>query len=381
MGKNDEARHLAETINKEYGEGAVVLASDMRIPKRFTSGSLSLDVSIGGGWPANQWVEIYGPENHGKTAIAYKTIAANQRVDPDFMTLWVAAEHYDVDQAEALGVDNSRVYLLPTQDMAYAYAQVCDWLERRACDCVVIDSYPALIPPDEDEKQMDEDARISEGAKLTNKFFRKVGKAGLRNPLDPEDRPWLGIFINQPREKPGAWAPHGQVAETTPGGRGKNFAFYCRLQVKRAEFISVGPKDGKRMVGQVIRTQAIKNKGGPPMRVSSIDFFFTDCEKDGTQFKRGDYDVVKDVLTVAVLFDVIRRGGAWYRYGDLKWNGLKKVLEDVRENPDLLKEIEEKTREAASRPEDKRTWDEEAVISASTAMTPLRRRKRDSDED
>lgn len=371
MGKNDEALAIAARINKEYGEGAIMVASDMHVPMKFASGSLSLDASLNGGWAANQWAEIYGPENHGKTAIVLKTLAENQRRDPEWFTLWVASEHYDLDQATALGVDTSRVHVLSTQDMAFAYQTVIDYLEARACDMVVIDSYPALIAPQEDEKDMDEYTQ-AEGAKMTNKFFRKVGKAGLRNYQDPTDRPFVAFFINQPREKIGGWSPTGQPVETTPGGRGKNFAFYTRLEVKRAEWIQEGPKKSPTKVGQVIRTRAIKHKGGPPQRVASIDFYFTESEK----FHRGEYDTAKDILTVAVLFDVVHKGGGWYRYDERRWQGLDNVLASLREEPDLMKEVEQATRDAFNRPEDKRTWTERDVESASTATTKVTRRSR-----
>jgi recombination protein RecA len=372
LSNNDAALALAAKYNKELGPGAIMIASEMVVPRRFTSGSLGLDISIGGGWAANQWAEIYGPENHGKTAITLKTIAANQQENPDHYTLWVASEHYDLDQASALGVDTDRVQVLSTRDMATAYDVTLDYLNERACDAVVIDSYPALIPPQEDEKEMDEYTQ-AEGAKMTNKFFRKVGKAGLRNPSDPGDRPWLGLFINQPREKIGGWAPNGAVPETTPGGRGKNFAFYTRLNVKRVEFILDGPKSAKNHVGQVIRTQAFKNKGGPPMGVSSIDFYF----KDSLLFSRGDYDIAKDVTTMAVLLGVVHRGGSWFRYEDRQWQGLPSVLASVREEPDLLAAIEKRTREIALHPENQMAFTEDEVESASTARTTIRRKRRD----
>lgn len=385
MSKNDIARELAAKYNREYskanpnglGPGAIMVASEMIIPKRFESGSLSLDASLGGGWPGNQWVEIYGPENNGKTAITLKTIARNQALDPEFFTLWVASEHYDLDQATALGVDTDRVQVLSTRDMAVAYDVTLDYLDNRACDAVVIDSYPALIPPQEDEKDMDEYTQ-AEGAKMTNKFFRKVGKAGLRNAKDPSDRAWLGIFINQPREKIGGWSPTGKTPETTPGGRGKNFAFYARLDVKRAEWITEGPKSDLVKVGQVIRTQAIKNKGGPPQRVSSIDFFFTEAPEHGMH--RGDYDIPKDVLTTAVLYDVVRKSGGWYTYGEQRWQGLPNVLEAVRSDSQLLENVEKTTREAMTNPQDKRTWTEEQIVSASTAKTTVKRRRASGDE-
>lgn len=378
MGKNDASVALMEKINKKYGPGALMTAAEMSIPKRFQSGSLVQDVALNGGFAANHWAELYGVENHGKTAVTLKMLGHNQTLDPEFNTLWVASEHYDVDQAVALGVDTKRVHVLSTQDMAFAYQTILEALEDRAYDMIVLDSYPALISPEEDEKDMDEYTR-AEGAKMTNKFFRKVGKAGLRDPYDPEDRPWIGIFINQPRDSmKTVWTPSGQKpVETTPGGRGKNFAFYTRLQVHRAEWIEQGAESSKTKVGQVIRTRAIKHKGGPPERVASMDFYFTDAQGHG----RGEYDVPKDILTAAVLMGTVRKGGAWYRYEDQKWQGIKEVLKAVEEDSALREKIEADTREAVHNPRDKRTWTEEDVESAATATKTVRRRRRKSSDD
>jgi recombination protein RecA len=49
---------------------------------------------LGGGFPGNQWNELVGEPSHGKTALALKTIAANQKLNPDYTTVWVAAEQW-----------------------------------------------------------------------------------------------------------------------------------------------------------------------------------------------------------------------------------------------------------------------------------------------
>ena len=120
----DLAKVLAK-INKKFGEDTVVLGSEIvEVPHRFTSGSLSLDVALGGGWPANQWHELVGEASNGKTAIALKTIAANQKKDPNFTTVWVAAEEWVPGYAELCGVDPSRVYVISTNIMEEAYGAV-----------------------------------------------------------------------------------------------------------------------------------------------------------------------------------------------------------------------------------------------------------------
>jgi recombination protein RecA len=80
-------------LNKKYGAGTVVQGSDMvELIPRITTGSLALDVALGGGFVANQWNEIVGQESHGKTAVTLKTVAANQLLDPNYTVAWIAAE-------------------------------------------------------------------------------------------------------------------------------------------------------------------------------------------------------------------------------------------------------------------------------------------------
>lgn len=374
MALNNKAKALAAAVNKKHGEGTVVLAKDMHIPRRYTSGSLGIDISIGGGWPANQWSEVIGHESHGKTAVVLKTIAANQAADPGFTTLWIASEPYDLDQAAALGVDTTRVEVVPTTDAEFAFELVIQFLDARAVDCVVIDSLPGLTADDEKNKDMDEFS-VAAMARLVAKFFRKVGAAGKRDPLNDHDAPWLGLIINQWRVDIGAWSPGGTPL-TTYGGKAKNYSYYIRLEVKRAEWLTQTiPGKGSTKVGQEIRTKAIKSKASPPQRAASVDFYFTDARMLG--FERGDYDLGKDVFTMAVLFDIITRNspkGAQYLFEDQTWTGVDNLLEDLRSDSALRDRVSKAVIVKSEQPQDKRTWDEEDV-AATIPPEPKRRRR------
>lgn len=87
---------IAARINKKLGSDIVVTGSQLvhQTFPRATSGLTGLDMILGGGWPLNQWVEIHGMESSGKTAIAYRTVAANQQRDPEWTCLWIAAEAF-----------------------------------------------------------------------------------------------------------------------------------------------------------------------------------------------------------------------------------------------------------------------------------------------
>jgi recombination protein RecA len=319
-------------INKKMGDDTIVLGSEItQMGGRLTTGSVAIDVALGGGWPSNQWHELIGEASNGKTALALKTIAANQKNDPEFTTVWVAAEEWVPGYAEMCGVDVSRVYVVSTNIMEEAYEAVIKIVESKAVDCIVLDSLPALVPGAEDQKEMEE-ATVGRGALLTNKFFRKVGKASKRSLIRPE-RPFIGLIINQWRSKVGV--VYGDP-RTTPGGLGKDYAFFTRIEVRRDEWIEAGTGQEKRKVGQSIKVRVIKNKSAAPGQVAVVDFYFA----NGGDLNAGDFDFAKEVVAIGILNKVITRAGAYYRYGESQWQGQDGMLQAIREDIDLQETLQ-----------------------------------------
>ena len=330
---NDEAKKVIALLNKKFGDNVVVLASDIRsdlIP-RITSGSTTLDYVLGGGFPGNQWNELIGEPSHGKTALALKTIAANQRLNPEHTTVWVAAEQWVPEYAAMCGVDTGRVIVIETSIMEEAYQAVIQFAESKSVDAIVIDSLPALSPAPEMEKDMSE-MTVGRGALLTNKFFRVVGTA-MKRSLVEDERPVLGLIINQYRMKIGVM--HGDP-RTTPGGEGKNYAFFTRCEVRRDEWIEIGSGTNKVRVGQRIKVRTLKNKTAPPQRIAYFDFYFA----EGGDCNPGEFDFAKEVASLAVVKGIIDRKGGWYYHGERKWQGIEPVIASIREEVDLKEELE-----------------------------------------
>ncbi|MEW1922296.1 hypothetical protein [Streptomyces sp. NPDC088360] len=334
MPLSEETRALMARINKTYGAGSVVLASKMPTVPRFTSGSLSLDVMLGGGWPGNQWNEILGAESSGKTTVVHKTIAANQQQNPDFTTFWVAAEGYDHEWAETLGVDVDRVIVFETNAMETAYTEMIRAAESRAVDAIVLDSYPALVADDESDKDMDQ-ATMASGARVTGKFFRKVGSATRRS-LVEQERPVLCLIVNQFRDQIGVWAPNGMTPKTSPGGRAKNYAYYTRVEVSRTEWIDEKRPGGSMRVGQVIKLKTLKSKSAAPQQVASLRFYFANSSAG---FLAGEYDLGSQLVTMGILHGLIRLDGSWYKYRDYQWHGDKKMAAAMREDLGLQEQL------------------------------------------
>jgi recombination protein RecA len=194
-----------------------------------------------------------------------------------------------------------------------------------------------LVPGAEDEKEMEE-STVGRGALLTNKFFRKIGKASKRS-LTEHERPFIGIILNQWRSKIGVM--YGDP-RTTPGGLGKDYAFFTRTEIRRKEWIEVGSGDNKRKIGQTIAIRVIKNKSAAPGAVAQIDFYFD----EGDGFTAGDYDFAKESVAIGKLNKVISRAGAYYSFGDRKWLGEDAMLSSIREEIDLREALEREVLES-----------------------------------
>lgn len=342
---SEEALAVVREVNKKYGADSLVLGSDMAIPGRFTSGSVGLDVALGGGWPANQWAEIVGYESAGKTMLALKTIAANQALNPDYTAFWLAAEHYDEQQATALGVDNDRVVVAPTQELETGLEFVLKALESKAFHGIVIDSLPALISKEESEKEM-KDSVVGVNARLFNKFWRKAGSVGKRD-IRGSEPPFHGMIINQYREKIGVM--YGDP-KTSPGGNGKNYFFFARVEVKRLEYLSEkrpGIKDPVK-VGQAVRFTIIKNKSAAPQQRALVDYYFRGAPFAG--FRRGDYDIGKDFTTTGRLLRVVTGTRRWPVYRGDTYNGTVELEQRIWEDLDFRRQMREDILEVASNP-------------------------------
>lgn len=329
----NKVKTIIAKVNKELGPGTVVLGDKMiAAPPRVTTGSLALDAILGGGWPANQFSELIGEASHGKTTIALQTIAANQKLDPNFVSVWIGAEDYVDDWAAKQGVDNSRVIVINTNYMELAYQTTLDFLESMEVDLVVIDSLPALVPMQEDDAESGTMA-VGRGALLTNQFFRKAGAAIKRSLIEAE-RPVTCLVINQWRLMIGV--SHGDP-RTTPGGKGKDFAYFVRLDVRRSEWVEIKIEgQGKRRIGQTIVCRTIKNKSAPPQQVAEFDFYF----REGGNVPAGHIDFAKEIVSLGIITGVLETTSSGrYQYTHkaelIKWHGAGAVLDQIRQEPTL----------------------------------------------
>ena len=136
------------------------------------------------------------------------------------------------------------------------------------------------------------------------------------------------IFINQLREKIGVMFGN---PETTTGGRALKFYASVRMDIRRIENIK---QDGE-VKGNRVRVKVIKNKVAPPFREAEFDVMYGE-----------GISKVGNVLDMAVNLDIIQKAGSWFSYnGERIGQGRENVKKYLKENPEMLEDIEEKVRE------------------------------------
>ena len=308
-------------IEKQFGKGSVMKLGDHPVAQiqAISTGALNLDIALGiGGLPRGRITEIYGPESSGKTTVALHAIAEAQKQGG--MAAFIDAEHaLDPIYARNLGVDIDNL-IVSQPDTGEQALEIAEALIRsNAIDIVVIDSVAALVPRAEIEGEMG-DAHVGLLARLMSQALRKL--AGVINKTNT-----VLIFINQLREKVGVM--YGNP-ETTPGGRALKFYSSVRLDIRRSTII----KDGDQNIGNTTRVKVVKNKVAPPFKTVEFDIMYgTGISKEST------------VLDMAVQEGIVEKAGSWYSHNNERLGqGKEKVKEYLKENPEVMAELEAKVR-------------------------------------
>ena len=310
-------------IERQFGKGSIMRLgggekiSDVPV---IPTGSLGLDLALGiGGVPRGRVVEIYGPESGGKTTLALHIVAEAQKQGG--LAAFIDAEHaLDVTYARKIGV-NTDDLLISQPDSGEQALEIAETLVRSgALDVLVVDSVAALVPKAELEGEMG-DAQMGLQARLMSQALRKLTGSISRSKTTV-------IFINQLRMKIGVFFGS---PETTTGGNALKFYSSLRLDIRKVTAI----KQGQDVIGMRTRVKVVKNKMAPPFRETEFDIIFGEgISREG------------DILDLAADNNIIEKSGAWYSYkGERLGQGRDNTKNFLKDNPDVLKEIEMGVRE------------------------------------
>lgn len=299
---------MLQKIERSYGRGSIVKLGDAdnMLVDSISTGALTLDAALGGGYPKGRVVEIYGPESSGKTTLALHAIAESQKTNG--IAAFVDAEHaLDPNYAASLGVDCDSL-LISQPDSGEMALDIVDQLVRSsAVDLIVVDSVAALVPRAELEGDMS-DQQIGLQARLMSKAMRKItGSLAMSQ--------CTVIFLNQLRSKVGVI--YGSP-EVTSGGNALKFYSSVRLDTRRKEIL---PDN----VGIRIKVKVVKNKVAAPFKVVMLDVLFG-----------SGIDRMGCLVDAALDLDIVVRKGSWYSFDDTNFaQGRYNAAEYLKKDTDL----------------------------------------------
>lgn len=296
------------------GESAHLVVETM------SSGSLALDIALGGGLPVGRIIEVYGPESSGKTTVALSAIAAAQREGRQ--CAFIDAEHaLDPRYAQLLGVDIDNL-LISQPDTGEQALEITDALVRSgAVGVIVVDSVAALVPKAEIEGEI-VDPQMGIQARMMGQAMRKLAGEISKTKT-------IVIFINQLRMKIGVMFGN---PETTTGGNALKFYASVRLDVRASNI-----KEGESVLGKDTTIKVVKNKVAPPFKKATYRLLF------GKGISRAD-----EILDLGVQLKIIQKMGAWYDYsGEKIGNGRGNAAKWIEANPVAASDIEKLIREKA----------------------------------
>ena len=316
-----------DIINKQHGDGSLMrLGEHQKINiETIPTGSLSLDIALGGGLPKGRVIEIYGPESSGKTTLACHAVASVQKAGGQ--AAFVDAEHaLDPEYAAKIGVDLESL-LISQPDTGEQALDIVETLVRSgAVDVIVIDSVAALTPKAEIEGDM--------GGSLPGLQARLMSQALRKLTAIAHKSNTTLIFLNQIRMKIGVMFGN---PETTTGGNALKFYSSVRLDIRRIGKIEHGSGDTKQVIGNATRVKVVKNKIAPPFRQAEFDI----------RYNQG-IDHIADMLATGVKLGVIQKAGAFFDINGEKYQGLEKARAGLLADPKALSALEERVRTQAA---------------------------------
>lgn len=323
--------NFAETIlelEKTYGVGSVMGNVGFTTEyDSFSTGSIAFDNALGNhGYIFGRMYELMGWEGAGKTTLCGHAIANAQKKYPNKKAVFIDAEHaLDLAYFQKLGVDLDGLYLVQPSCGEEGFSIAEKLIKSGEVSILIIDSDTSMKPKREVEGEIGDNA-IGLKARLNSQAYPKLHTLIHQNNtcmiVNSQYREKIGVMFGNPT--------------TTSGGHALKFYADTRIEVSKTL-----AKDGDDVYGNETKIKVTKCKTSPPYRKATFDIVFGE-----------GIDTIKEILTYAVEFDIIKKSGSWYAYEDSKLGqGEKAVKQLLLDNSGLYDEVKLKVLEKLAQPE------------------------------
>lgn len=306
---------------KKFSKYDLKKASDIVAPRRIPTGVDTLDIITGGGYPSGRIVEIYGKESVGKTLMALKTIAVNQKIGLNCAFI-DSEKTFDFEWAEKQGVDIEDLVVYQPEYGELSIDFIKELIQSNAMDMIILDSIEGIVPKQEIEASSEE-AQVAIKARMMNKAVRVWNSV-----ISSSERKPLVLCINQMRLTMEKYNP-----TTTPGGMGMKYFTSIRIELTRGKTQKDPKTKEKRYVE--IRAKTDKNKVSIPGKYGYWTMYIGEDEA----FPPGYCESTNFIISQAKYIGLVKSAGAWFYYGDEKFQGKQEFVDYIYDNPEIYKDF------------------------------------------
>lgn len=379
-------RACVDPYNDHFGGGTLVLGSDAEkvLALEFIrTGVYALDFALGGGWPRNRFIHLYGNKSSGKSTLVLFAISQFLRENPKAEAIYVDLERtFDPVYARKLKIPLERLAIIYPDSGEQAMNVLKDLIERPTPKLVAIDSLAMMVPHAELEADA-EQAIMGAHARLIGRMLR-VLNAKMKTHIYMKGQSELTVLlINQIRMKIGVM--FGDPT-TTPGGKSTEFVSSVEMHVTSPPSKKVMAKikrhkqERELKIAQGVAFKIPKNKCGGGQYASGEFVYYVRSTED---YKAFSFDNDKALYKYGQYFGLVEESVGFRKFRNMLARGdvdeeelYEGVIDAIREdeNPEDDDEVElfnEEGEEIADLYEEED--DEEEEDDTESSPTPKRK--------
>jgi recombination protein RecA len=298
--------------------------------------SRRLTRALNGGIGRGRISLFYGNRSSGKSALMQQSIANWQK--QGLVCAYIDVEKtWDAEWATRLGVNCDELILEQQVSFARVNERIAPLIEA-GIDVIVIDSLTMMMPDefiDDDGKAkgLEDMRKIGAHAVATGRLLSSM------HYLNNESKTAI-VIISQTRTDINAY---GQ--QKYSGGKAMDFGTSQIVRLtsnnSQAKQIMGKVRHGdlliEEAIGRKVECLVEKNKMGPQSKTCEYDFYY-DGDNVGV-------DAYGEVLDDAVLCGFVKKAGAWFKYGEISWQGRLGAIAAIRADENLYQELQDKVAE------------------------------------
>lgn len=293
-----------------------------------STGLLSLDHLLGGGWAKHRINEINGESGGGKTTLALRTVASVQEEDPAALVVWMDTENsFSPKLARECGVDMSRlIYIGVTVEEKGVVRprtgeEFCSFADEAvatsAVKLLVIDSIGALMPGRKLEKDFGEGEAPALRARLVGSLAEKfVNRLAGYNCTVLAINHLTGQLSSD---------QYGNQRTISKGGKTWNYLKSASVSLKAARTEAAG--DG---FSASVEVEVVKCRRAPRSTKTTL-----------INVMGKGFSVIDSMVEAAIELGIAESRGGWITVGEQKFNGRAKFALALKEDKDLVKTIKD----------------------------------------